>query len=85
MLALKATYDNGTVKWQDPPKVGGRHKLIILFEDIDTQPDHSYPIDDDQHNSTGNWSQFKDLIGCVAEKTNGSVEHDTYLTNAMKP
>jgi hypothetical protein len=34
MLAVKATYDNGTVKWKRKPRFGGRHNLIVVFEDI---------------------------------------------------
>ena len=34
MLAVKATYDNGMVKWKRKPKFGGRHNLIVVFEDL---------------------------------------------------
>lgn len=34
MLAVKATYDNGKIKWSQKPKLRGRHNLIIVFENI---------------------------------------------------
>lgn len=34
MLAVKATYYNGMVKWKRKPKLGGRHNLIVVFEDV---------------------------------------------------
>lgn len=34
MLAVKAKYDNGVVRWLDEPPIKGFHDLIILFEDV---------------------------------------------------
>ena len=34
MLAIKAKYDNGVVRWLENPPVGGTHDLIVLFEDV---------------------------------------------------
>jgi hypothetical protein len=35
MLAIKAVYDNGIVRWLENPPAGGLHDLIVLFEDVD--------------------------------------------------
>ncbi len=34
MLAVKAIYDNGAVKWTRRMALSGRHNLIVLFEDV---------------------------------------------------
>lgn len=34
MLAIKATYDNGMVRWSRKPPVDGLHDLIVVFADI---------------------------------------------------
>ena len=34
MLAVKAKYDNGAVRWPGKPPVGGLHELIVIFEDV---------------------------------------------------
>ncbi len=34
MFAVKAVYDNGTVKWTRRMTIPGRHNLIVLFEDV---------------------------------------------------
>jgi|GEM_PF-2658607 hypothetical protein len=34
MLAIKAKYDNGIVRWLGKPPVSGMHDLIVLFEDV---------------------------------------------------
>ncbi len=34
MLAVKAKYDNGTVRWPSKPPVSGLHDLIVIFEDV---------------------------------------------------
>jgi len=34
MLAVKAVYDNGSVKWTRRMTISGRHSLIVLFEDV---------------------------------------------------
>ena len=34
MLAIKAKYDNGIVRWLENPPVSGTHDLIVLFEDL---------------------------------------------------
>lgn len=35
MLAVKATYDNGAVRWLQKPKVGGKHSVLVVFENVD--------------------------------------------------
>ncbi len=35
MLAVKAAYDNGTVRWLQKPPDSGVHSLIVIFEDIE--------------------------------------------------
>lgn len=40
MLAVKAKYENGVVRWLENPPVSGKHDLIVLFENTvegDTQ------------------------------------------------
>ena len=34
MLAIKAVYENGEVRWMQRPPDDGRHDLIVVFEDI---------------------------------------------------
>jgi hypothetical protein len=34
MLAIKAKYENGIVRWLENPPVSGKHDLIVLFEDM---------------------------------------------------
>ncbi len=39
MLAIKAKYDNGVVRWLENPPVSGKHDLIVLFADMaEAQP-----------------------------------------------
>lgn len=34
MLAVKAKYENGTVRWERKPPVKGLHDLIVVFADV---------------------------------------------------
>ena len=34
MLAVKAKYENGTVRWEQKPPVEGLHDLIVVFADV---------------------------------------------------
>jgi len=34
MLAVKAKYENGTVRWVRSPPVKGSHDLIVVFADV---------------------------------------------------
>jgi len=34
MLAVKAKYENGTVRWEQKPPVKGLHDLIVVFADV---------------------------------------------------
>ncbi len=34
MLAVKAKYENGTVRWERQPPVKGLHDLIVVFADV---------------------------------------------------
>lgn len=34
MLAVKAKYEDGVVRWLDKPAIKGAHNLIVLFEDV---------------------------------------------------
>lgn len=34
MLAVKAKYENGTVRWERKPPVRGLHDLIVVFADV---------------------------------------------------
>ncbi len=34
MLAVKAKYENGTVRWERTPPVKGLHDLIVVFADV---------------------------------------------------
>ncbi len=36
MLAVKAKYENGTVRWERKPPVKGLHDLIVVFADVCT-------------------------------------------------
>ncbi len=35
MLAVKAKYENGTVRWERQPPVEGLHDLIVVFDPAD--------------------------------------------------
>jgi len=41
MLAIKAVYDNGTVRWPNKPPVEGLHDLIVVFEDVSESTLHA--------------------------------------------
>ncbi len=41
MLAVKAEYDNGQVRWHRKPSVSGRHPLRIVFVDIEECSDRT--------------------------------------------
>ena len=84
MLAVKATYDNGTVEWTELPKVGGRHTLIVIFEDIDARPEKQPASMAGKQAEKGSWRGFADLVGCVAERSDGADRHDDYLAGADK-
>ncbi len=34
MLAVKAKYENGAVRWEQKPPVTGFHDLIVVFRDV---------------------------------------------------
>ncbi len=85
MLAVKATYDNGTVEWTERPNVDGRHTLIVIFEDIDTGTEGEPISVAGKQDATGSWCSFADLIGCVAERPDAADRHDDYLAGADKP
>ena len=48
MLAVKAAYDNGTVRWLQKPPTSGSHNLIVVFEDanIENESDKNKKADD---------------------------------------
>lgn len=78
MLAVKATYDNGTVRWKERPSVAGRHELIVIFQDVDPESS-TQPSRADATAPAATWDGFKALVGCVAERTDGAERHDGYL------
>ena len=44
MLAIKAKYENGVVRWLGNPPVSGTHDLIVLFEDMADGHPQSSPL-----------------------------------------
>ena len=83
MLAVKASYDNGVVRWVKKPRVSGFHNLVVVFDDVDEQDDQSSkvtasgqpPSDDD----------FKHLIFSLSclENAYGNDEPD-YTDDMLK-
>jgi hypothetical protein len=35
MIAIKATYDGGNLRWVDEPKLAGQHNVLVVFENVD--------------------------------------------------
>ena len=85
MLAVKATYENGEIKWAKRPNIGGRHELIVVFEDVDSQSEVHSAFGIAPQKSTVSWRGFENLIGCVAERADGAERHDDYLVGKDKP
>ena len=51
MLAVKASYDNGAVRWKNKPHIAGQHDLIVIFQDVDkVESSDKKPTDD-----SGEW------------------------------
>ncbi len=46
MLAVKAKYENGAVRWEQKPPVTGLHDLIVVFEDIPASDQDVPPTDE---------------------------------------
>ena len=46
MLAVKAKYVNGTVRWEQKPPVKGSHDLIVVFEDVPASAQREPSIDE---------------------------------------
>ena len=34
MLAVKANYNNGTIRWGQRPVISGMHEVMVVFSDI---------------------------------------------------
>lgn len=85
MLAVKATYENGKITWAKQPKVGGRHELIVVFEDVDAKAEEKPASEAEPFKTAASWQGFESLIGCVAERPDGSERHDAYLAGNDKP
>ena len=85
MLAVKATYENGKIKWAKRPNLGGRHELIVVFEDVDSQAEEQPASGASPRKKDSSWQGFENLIGCVAERADGSEQHDAYLVETGKP
>ncbi len=46
MLAVKAKYENGTVRWERQPPVKGSHDLIVVFADVSSSDQDETPTDE---------------------------------------
>ena len=46
MLAVKAKYENGTVRWERKPPVEGLHDLIVVFADVSASDQDEHPTDE---------------------------------------
>jgi hypothetical protein len=77
MLAVKATYENGQIKWSKQPDIHGQHRLIVVFEDVE-QP-QSPPDSRAVKKECLSWEGFDALIGCAAVREDGAERHDAYL------
>jgi len=62
MLAVKAKYENGTVRWERKPPVKGLHDLIVVFADVsasDRAEQGAGPTDvHDKSDESRIWSVF---------------------------
>ena len=46
MLAVKAKYENGTVRWERKPPMEGSHDLIVVFADVPASDQDMPSIDE---------------------------------------
>ena len=70
MLAVKAKYENGIVRWEQEPPVKGLHDLIVVFADV--------PASAQKHPSTDERGDWQKAQESVFEKVWGNQDDAVY-------